>query len=249
MNKHLFAGLAIAAAGMLGAAGPAFAYRPFDGTDASVAETGIFELEFGASRLSNGGVRSFAAPAAVANFGLAGDTELVIEGRVDRATGETDERYRTSLGDTAVSVKHLFRRGSLQDAEGVSIASECGILLPELHGDTGTGLTCAGIVSQRWELASVHVNAGLTRNRDRSNGRSLGVIVEGPESLALRPVAELIRDRESGEATTRSALVGAIWKFSEELVFDLGLRHARAGAGSINEARFGLTWSIPLHKQ
>lgn len=225
---------------------PAHAYRPFDGTDAATAEPGVFELEFGSSYLHQGKERSLAAPAVVGNLGLAGDTELVLEGKLERQLGDFSDTRRTSFSDTAFSVKHVFRRGSLQDGSGPSIAAECGILLPALYGPSGTGATCNGIVSQRGEAGAVHFNAGLTRTREHTTSRFFGVIVEGPEAWAVRPVMEVFTERDASAPRTNSALLGAIWKQSEDLSFDLGVRRGRSNHENITELRVGLDWSFHL---
>src|ERR1035437_120657 len=84
----------------------AHAYRPFDGTDATVAEPDVFELEFSPLSYQHyGASRSVTAPGIVVNLGLEGDTEIMLEGRVNRLTGDTTRSYRTSLGDTQFSIK------------------------------------------------------------------------------------------------------------------------------------------------
>ena len=240
------------AAAMLAAlcAAPAHALRPYEGTDASVAEPGVFELELGPlGYIRQGGDRTLVAPSIVGNWGFAGDFEVVLEGRVNRAIGDSDDLHRTSLGETAFSVKHVLRKGSLQDGgSGVSVAAECGILLPGVNGDDGTGATCAAIASQRFEALTVHLNTALTRTREHANSRFAGVIVEGKET-ELRPVMELFAERDNRGGRTNSALVGAIWKKSEELSFDLGLRRARSDGENVSELRLGLTWSYQMHKK
>ena len=68
---------------------PAHAYRPFDGTDAGVADPGEFELEFGPIQHSReGSTRSWIAPAAVANWGVAHDREIVLDAPVARVSGK-----------------------------------------------------------------------------------------------------------------------------------------------------------------
>jgi len=229
-------------------AAPAQAMRPFDGTDASVAEAGVFELELGPlGYVRHGSSRSVVAPAVVGNWGLPGDIEVVIEGRLNRELGEASDVDRTSFGDTAFSVKHVFRHGSLQDGgTGVSLAAECGILLPEIHGEHGTGATCAGIASQRFDAVSLHLNAALTRNRDHSDGRSLGLIVEG--NGELRPVMEVFAERDTNGGRVNSALVGAIWQKADDLALDVGVRRARADGVALTEVRMGLTWSYAMHR-
>jgi hypothetical protein len=228
----------------------AHAMRPFEGTDAAVAEPGIFELEFSPiGYVRNGPERLLIGPYVVGNVGFSGDTELVLEGRVQRQQGGIPDGYRSSLGDTMISVKHVFRHGSLQEGgSGVSLAAECGVLLPEYHGETGTGATCDGIASQRFALATVHVNAAFTRTRAHTTSRFLGLIVDGGGEGALHPVMEVFAEREDGGSRTRSALLGLVWKKSEELAFDVGVRKARTDGESLTEVRMGLTWSYAMHK-
>jgi hypothetical protein len=241
----------VAAAGAVLAAmwaAPAYAYRPFEGTDAGVAEAGVFELELGPLGYERHGAgRSIVAPAIVGNFGLPGDFEFVIEGKLNREQGGRPDGYRSHFGDTAMSIKHVLRQGSLQEKTGPSIAAECGVLLPEFHGERGTGGTCAGIVSQEFGIATVHLNAALTRTRDKANARFAGVIIEG-RGETVRPVAELFAERDNRGGRTKSLLVGAIWKHSEDLVFDAGVRRAREDGVNVTELRAGLTWSYQMHK-
>lgn len=220
---------------------PAHAYGPFAGTDAGVVQPGMFELEINAGDVRSDGQRTFYLPAVVGAFGLGGDTEMALEGRLER-------RPSAGLRDTAVTVKHVFRRGSLQDEGGVSIAAECSLLLPEPRGEAGTGAACIGAVSQHWEHGALHVNAGFARGRDNVRERSAGVIVEGPEAWAVRPVAELTAAREAGSQSRRAWLLGAIWKHSEDLSFHLALRRERSGDEHLNEVRFGLTWPLSAKK-
>ena len=226
---------------------PAHAYGPFAGTDAGVVQPGMFELEINGGYVHGAGQRSFYLPAVVAAFGLAGDTEMAVEGRLERRLGG-DDGTRAGLHDTAVTVKHVFRRGSLQDEGAISIAAECSLLLPEPGGQAGAGAACTGAVSQRWEYGALHVNAGYARSRDNARERSAGVIVEGPEAWTVRPVAELTAARESGVAARRAWLLGAIWKRSEDLSFHLALRRERSGDQHLSEVRFGLTWPLRARK-
>ncbi|AYH43248.1 hypothetical protein [Azoarcus sp. DN11] len=231
------------------AASSALAYRPFDGTDAAVADEGEFELEFSpASYLREGSERSLFAPAVVANFGISEDREIVLEGKLRSRRDTPAEGHRTSLEDTALSLKQVHRRGSLQDGTGPSIASECSVLLPTIHGQSGTGASCAGIVSQRWPMATVHVNAALLLDRKHDWSRFLGAIVEGPGEWSVRPVMEIFAERGVNGARTDSALVGLIWRAQENLSFDLGVRRARSDGENISEVRAGLTWAFAMGK-
>jgi len=220
----------------------ALAYRPFDGTDAAVAGPKEFELEFGPVHyLREGDDKGIIVPAFIANFGLENDREIVLEGKVKRLFSNPSGEERTSLVDTALSLKQVHRRGSLQDAAGPSIASECGMLLPTVHGGSGSGLACAGIVSQRWSAGTVHLNGLVGRTRDREWSRFLGIILEGPHEWPVRPVMEIFNERDTGGSWTNSALIGAIWRSRENLSFDLGIRQAHSNGPNITEVRLGFT--------
>jgi hypothetical protein len=225
----------------------AYAYRPFDGTDANVADTGELEVEFGyLGYLREGEQKSVIAPAMIMNVGLEKESELVLEGKVKTFLNDQSDTRRTVLDDVALSFKQIHRNGVLQNMAGPSVASECGVLLPSLHGHR-SGATCAAIVSQRWNSATVHVNAALSRNRESNWERFLGTIVEGPGIGGVRPVLEIFTDRVSTGSRTNSALVGFIWQPNDALAFDFGLRKARTDEQKVTEIRAGLTWSLPVN--
>ena len=79
---------------------------------------------------------------------------------------------------SALSLKQMYRCGSLQDDAGVSIASECGVLLPGIHAQLGTGASCTGIASRQWPETTIHLNAGSAYDREHSWNRTLGGIIE-----------------------------------------------------------------------
>src|SRR6266581_2925067 len=210
---------------------PALALRPYDSTDADVAKQGEFELELGpVGRRREGSRRIEVAPAVIGNFGLRGDRE----------PGEP----RSAIVDNGIFIKQVLRQGTLQDASGPSIATEYGVLLPSVHGEKGTGLSVAGIVSQRTERISVHLNAALAWTREHEPDLFLGAILEGPYSWVVRPVVEVFGEQASGSPRVTSGLVGAIWRFRDGLSFDVGVRRAHDGNETIRELRLGLTWTF-----
>jgi hypothetical protein len=229
---------------------PALAYRPFDSTDAGVAGPGELELELGPlGRLQEGGEKFRVAPAVVANLGLPWRSELVLEGQrrvaLDPAAGEP--RHPSST--PAYSSERCCARARCRRGTGPSVAAEYGVLLPEVHGESGTGASVAGIVSQRWDAGTLHLNAALAWNREHEPDLFLGAILEGPYSWPVRPVAEVFGEQASGGSRTNSALVGAIWQAREGLTFDVGLRYARSGEEAIREVRLGLTWAFSFKKE
>src|SRR5215468_8363614 len=113
----------------------AVAYRPFDSTDAAVADKGAFEVELSplSYRHDDDGI-AWIAPSARLNYGFAQDWEVVLEGQ-----GEHFSRSRSQLTEAALSVKGVLREGSLQDQSGWSLATEGSILLPGIHAEDGAG--------------------------------------------------------------------------------------------------------------
>ena len=95
--------------------GDVHAYRPFDGTDAAVAETGEIEIELGpVEYLRAGSERTLFAPNVRINYGLSPGWEAVLEGIV--AHGMTAGVPGTSLIGNGAFVKGVLREGSLQGA-------------------------------------------------------------------------------------------------------------------------------------
>jgi hypothetical protein len=224
---------------------PAHAYRPFDGTDADVLGQGDMELELGyLDYLREGKQRSLETPVAVMNLGLPDQRELVFEGRIRTALAGDAEPHQARFSNAAISLKQLHREGSLQEASGPSIASECGLLLPVLSGER-TGAGCAAIVSQRSVAGAVHFNGAVSRNREGSWEGFLGTIVEGAGWGAIRPVGEVFAVRDSAGRHTESALAGIVWTARKGLTFDVALRRARTEEHAVSEIRIGLTWAIP----
>jgi hypothetical protein len=223
---------------------PAKAYRPFDGTDASVAELGQFELElqpFGA--LQEGPAKTFIAPASVFNFGFAQDWEAVLQGQLETQISPSSQEILTATG---VFLKHVVRPGALQDQSGPSIATEFGLLLPSIGARSAIGPSWDWILSQRFEWGTLHLNFTTSLTSDQRADLNLDVILEGPSNWKLRPVAEIYSDSLIGGAQTYSGLVGAIWQMRDDLALDLAVRHAISGGRQVNELRAGATIAFPL---
>lgn len=222
----------------------AFAYRPFDGTDAAVAEPGEMEVELQpAGAKSSGGQKTLIAPAAVINYGFAKDWEAVFEGRLETPLSPSGP---TAFTDGGAFLKHILRPGVLQDQTGPSIATEFGVLFPESVGDTRFGASVATIVSQRWDWGTAHLNIAGQFTRDQHADLFTGIILEGPNKWTVRPVAEFFYEEEFGQAHTFSALIGAIWQVKDNLSVDVGFRHAIVNGTGVNEFRAGLTFGFPL---
>ncbi|WGS17368.1 MULTISPECIES: hypothetical protein [unclassified Bradyrhizobium] len=231
---------------LVGAAlsGPAFAYRPFDGTDAAVAAPGELEVELQPAGVQHEqGTHTLIAPWTVLNIGLGEGWEAVFEGR-----GETtlSPAGPTELIDAGAFLKHVVVPGSLQDKVGPSVATEFGVLLPDSTGNSGVGASWAGIVSQRWDWGTVHFNVETLLTREHRADVLVGSIIEGPSSWKVRPVAEVFYEKEFGLEETVSGLVGLIWQVNDKLSFDVAYRHALTNRHAVNEIRGGLTFAVPI---
>jgi hypothetical protein len=223
---------------------PALAYRPFDGTDAAVAAPGEVEIELQpAGRLRDQTGTSLIAPATVFNYGFSEGWEAVLEGQGQTPLSPSGP---TSLTAAAAFLKHVLQPGSLQDKSGPSVATEFGVLLPDSTGNSGAGASLAGIISERWDWGTIHLNAETALTRDHHGDLFLGGIVEGPSNWSIRPVAEFFYENEFGKSETISGLIGLIWRVRDDLSFDVGLRHALTNGRPVNEVRAGLTFGFPL---
>ena len=134
----------------------AFAYRPFDGTDAAVAAPGELEVELQPAGVQHEqGTQTLIAPWTVLNIGLSEGWEAVFEGRGETPLSPSGPTELTTAG---AFLKHIVVPGSLQDKSGPSVATEFGVLLPDSRGDSGVGVSWAGIVSQRWDWGTINFN-------------------------------------------------------------------------------------------
>jgi hypothetical protein len=234
----------VLALGLIAWSGPALAYRPFDGTDAAVAAPGEMEIELQpAGRLHDEEGTSLIAPATVINYGLSEGWEAVLEGQGQIPLSPMGPSSLTAAG---AFLKHVIRPGSLQDKTGPSVATEFGVLLPDSNGGSGVGASLAGIVSQRWDWGTIHLNAETALTRDHHGDVFLDAIIEGPSTWTVRPVAEVFYENEFGKEETVSGLVGLIWRVRDNLSFDLAIRHALTNRHPVNELRAGVTFGFPL---
>jgi len=223
----------------------AAAYRPFDGTDASVADPGAFEIELGpAGLLREGSQRTLIAPAVVLNLGVAEGWEAVLQGRAE--TPLSPAPARTSLVGNGAFLKGVLRQGVLQEKPGPSVATELGLLLPGINDEPGIGGSAAAILSYRFADVTAHLNVQGAVTRQQHGDGFLSTIVEGPSDWRVRPVGEIAYEREGGRFETLSGLIGAIWPISDRLAFDVGLREGRISDRSLTEIRVGLTVGFSL---
>jgi len=226
--------------------GAAEAYRPFDGTDAA-AETGEIEIELGpAEYLREGAERALLAPDLRINYGFIRGWEAALEGKLTH--GLAAGVPGTSLVERQALLKGMLRDGTLQEKPGPSIATEFGVLLPGINDQHGTGAVLNGIVSQRWDWGTVHLNAQIELNRQQYADYFPDSIIEGPHDWAVRPVAEIFYESDVSLFRTGSALVGAIWQVQDNIAVDFGSRGARTNGQTAGEIRAGVTFAFGVTK-
>jgi hypothetical protein len=224
----------------------ALAYRPFDGTDADVAELHELELEIGPVGYYRQGSTHDFEPGGVINFGLFPRVELVLQGfdfvPLDSRSGPN------KFTETGLFVKSVWKEGCLQDKPGPSFATELGPLLPTYHDTSGFGAYAGEILSTCFDQdLVVHWNTEI-QILPQSFHLDLyaGAIFEPPPGkYIVRPVVEFFVEHEFGGAQTYSGLVGAIWRVSEKLALDFAIREAMLGGQNVNEIRAGFAWAIP----
>ena len=196
---------------------PAAAYRPFDGTDAGVANLNEVEIELQPVGQGQAGPQStLIAPEVVFNYGFAERWEMVLQGQVETPLSPGGPSTLTATG---AFLKYVIQPGVLQDQSGISIATEFGPLLPGINTDPGVGFSWVGIVSQRWDWGTAHFNLETNLTRDQHGEAFLDVILEGPSKWKVRPVFEIFYDKIWTQSETRSVLLGAIWQVKDELSF------------------------------
>jgi hypothetical protein len=234
-------GFGIATCVILVCAAPAWAYRPYDSTDADVADDDELEIELG-WRDSKAQTDEESAVSAVFNFGIGHGREIILEGEWQRTQASGGES-QSSIGDVALLLKQVHRRGSLQGEQGMSIASECGVLIPTRSEDSSPGGECALIASYGSSVLSLHANAGASFETDHRWANSFGLILEGPDSWRFRPGVELLFKDTEGERAEFSMLFGLVWNAAEGFAFDLAYRRGVEPSSEPSEWRFGMAWA------
>lgn len=220
------------------------AYRPFDQTDADVVEHRGVEIEVGPAINRAREELVLVAPSVVVNYGILPRLELVVEGRNERSLRSSSDR-RWQPQDMAVSLKGLARRGSLQGAEGLSMALEPSVLLPG-PGQGGVGGQFGVIWSVLASVGALHLNVVPGVSRSHAAAGSIGMIAEGPREWRIRPVGEWFAYGEVGAGWLVSMLYGLIVRTGEACSFDGAVRLERAAGTTTLEVRAGLTWSFGL---
>jgi hypothetical protein len=222
---------------------PAWAYRPYDSTDADVADENEIELEVGWEDADFDGENARGVRA-VLNFGLGREREIVVEGgwlRTQPSSGF--EGARSSVEGVGAFLKQVHRHGSLQGKSGLSVASECGALIPTRREDSGVGGECLLVASQEVSAVAIHFNVGLAYETSHRWSRFMGLIIERAGDQRFKPGVELAHERSEGGAFELSALAGVTWSVTDGCAFDVAHRWGLQSSSDLHEWRVGLTWT------
>ena len=236
--------LAAAFTFILTASPRAWGYRPFDSTDAAVAESNEIEVQLGYFTIKReGGETIPVIPKVELDYGILGNFEAEGEFEVE----EPPDEGGVQLEDPEFSLKAVIRHGVLQGVKGPSIALELGLLLPSTEkGESDLGFKGVGILSDKISFFTFHVNLGGGADRENRNPFALwGVIGEAPVSPTFRFVGEFNGKHPDGGSYNNSGLLGFIW-YSKELnsSFDAGVRKGISGETPDWEFTTGVTFSF-----
>lgn len=219
----------------------AFAYRPFVSTDAAVSELNKTEVEIGFLDFSHAERNTIDAPSLRLNYGFAKDWEVVAESdlQVYREGSSRD----VELTDSAISLKKVMREGVLQEKQGLSVASEFGVLLPStIEGQRNAGLEGTQIVSGKWNNFLYHANLGIEFDRENFDPNGLwGFILEYPFERSFRLAGEVNGNFKRNGLPENSALAGFIWTIDNKS-FDFGFRKGISSAAPRWELTSGITF-------
>ena len=98
----------------------------------------------------------------------------------------------------------------------------------------------------QWSWGAIHATAAVSLTRDNRGEMFFGTIIEGPLEWTVRPVAEIVYEREFGATEVVAALVGVIWEARGDLAFDFAVRQAGVDGEPETEIRVGLTFAFSL---
>ena len=207
-QRHLPRTVAAALGGalVLGAAPAAYAYRPFDGTDAEVAESASSRGSSGRRTPPSREFAQLTAPWLVLNLGIWPRFELVLETNnllAQRAAGGVLDQF----AETHAFVKAILRHGFVQEQTGPSIAVEAGPWLPNPERRAGVGGSANFIFSIQIERMILHLDL---MGAYRARRPHPGVRQRDPRGAALARGPAGDRDRGPARLRRVDALLGAL---------------------------------------
>jgi len=221
---------------------PARAYRPFEGTDAGVADEERLEVEFGPLGYSRfGEERLLIAPQLEFTYGAGSGYEFGVGARRLTQMSPDPDEVKPTIDDIEINAARLLKAGTLQGKRGLSILVEGALLIPgNTRQKLGEGLLLAS--SQSWQDVALHLSGGLSRTPDAGSARFASLIAEGPDRWDLRPVAEASLEGTTDETTLQSLLMGFIWQIKTDLAMDFAFRMGYSDE-RLAEFRSGITWN------
>jgi hypothetical protein len=238
--------LAAVVASVVTAPPPSAAYRPFDSTDAAVADPWVLDAEIGYLNVARqGGETTFATPQVVLNLGIVPNWEIIGEFEVEEPV-----HGDVAVVDPGVFVKAVLKDGVLQGNAGLSVAVETGVLLPATPPDErDAGFAGLAIVSAMAGPLLLHLNGGGGVSRTEASAFAIwGVIAELPVAPALRVAGEINGESVESDAAHASALLGTIWDVpGYPLALDAGVRCGLTRAANDWAVTIGFTYGFSLN--
>jgi hypothetical protein len=227
----------------MAASSPVLAYRPFESTDAAVAETSKLEVEFGYLEFANDDGRNSLEPSLRLNYGIAERFEVSLEGNLQ--VFDSHSSHDLQLLDPEFSLKCVLLEGPLQDAVSpIGVAVEFGLLFPETTEDSTWGFESVLIATWRLRGFTFHLNAGAEWQREEQDPAFVwGLIVERPISRELRAGVELNGEAVKSGPDVVSALFGLIWEHGK-VAYDAGIQFGLSDAAADIALTGGLTFKL-----
>jgi hypothetical protein len=221
---------------------PAWAKRPYDGTDADTVPPQDLEVALGLGTLKERGEATvLTAPVAGLTYGLRPGWELAFQAAHERGLGSGGG---SAFVDGEIGTKFLLREGALQAGSGASIAGELLVLLPDSGGGSDPGISWATVVSFKTQPFDLHLNGSIALTREGTAEAAGSLILEFLPDQAVHPVAEISYRHEFNQSHGASALAGVLWDLREDFSLDLAVRRSWSGERE-TELRLGLTFLMP----
>lgn len=228
-------------------AAPARAYL-IDSNDARVVDRGTFEAELqpiGYYQLVLGDEEhTIIAPSMQLYLGIAEGWDVLFLTRGFGLLEPPPGQSAYGLAEQMIAFRAMLRHGAYSDddADGPSVTLQVGALLPGIEADPGVGASIALLVSQQWDVLTLHFNAWANLTRDRTLELFFSTYIEAPYSWTVRPTAELWFDLFDGQPMI-SGLIGALVDVDpDDFLLQAGVRVGGWDGWADLEVRVSMWW-------
>jgi len=214
----------------------AFAYRPFDGTDAAVANRRDGNSSYSRSaHIRKAATRPHRTRPRCLIFGLSEGWEAVFEGQGQTPLSPAGRPGLTSAAHSSACAAAGQPAGQGR-AEGYD---EFGVLFPDSTGENGFGASVAGSISQRWDWGAFTQRRGR-RSHARHSRPLCRHHCRGAGEVEVRPERKFYEENSGGR--THLGAGRSDMAVRENLAVDVGLRHALVKRHPATNPRRGDPW-------